>query len=55
MRALSWYSQGMEFADALHLSSSAEAERFITFDRPLVKAAGALDRAPVVELLRSRI
>ncbi len=36
-RALSWYEQGVDFADAIHLASAveAEAEAFATFDRGL--------------------
>jgi predicted nucleic-acid-binding protein len=54
LRALFWYSQGMDFADALHLASCADAERFLTFDRPLAQAAKALTKVPEVELLRGR-
>jgi predicted nucleic-acid-binding protein len=34
-QALAWYGQGLDFADALHLASSARAEAFATFDRVL--------------------
>jgi predicted nucleic-acid-binding protein len=34
-RALDWYRQGLDFADALHLASSGRAEAFATFDRAL--------------------
>jgi predicted nucleic-acid-binding protein len=54
LNALAWYSRGMDFADALHLSSSAGADRFITFDRNLAEAAEALGKAPAVELLPSK-
>ncbi len=37
--AIAAYESGMDFADALHLSSSASAERFLTFDRKLARAA----------------
>lgn len=47
-RALAWYEGGLDFADALHLASSAEASRFATFDRPLVRHAKTLDNAPAV-------
>jgi len=30
---------GMDFADALHLSSSAETDKFLTFDRKLARSA----------------
>jgi predicted nucleic-acid-binding protein len=39
VRALGWWAEGLDFADALHLASSPEAERFVTFDRELVRAA----------------
>jgi predicted nucleic-acid-binding protein len=54
LSALSWYSRGLDFADALHLSSSAGADRFVTFDRPLATAAKSLAEAPAVELLQNR-
>jgi predicted nucleic-acid-binding protein len=38
-RALAWAQAGMDFADALHLAAAEDCEAFITFDRPLVKAA----------------
>jgi predicted nucleic-acid-binding protein len=50
--ALSYYDQGLDFADALHLASSGDAERFATFDRPLAKAIQRLDDCPVVLLLQ---
>ena len=37
--ALEGYRQGLDFADALHLASSGEATKFVTFDRDLVKRA----------------
>lgn len=37
--ALAAYESGMDFADALHLQSSREAERFVTFDKKLCKKA----------------
>ena len=36
-RALKWYEGGMDFADALHLASSLNANKFITFDVRLYK------------------
>src|SRR5579872_5826131 len=38
-RALDWFADGMDFADALHLASSAGADQFATFDRKLAKIA----------------
>ena len=48
-RALEWYGHGLDFADALHLASSARADRFVTFDRALRRRASRLAHAvPVV-------
>jgi hypothetical protein len=41
----------MDFADALHLVSSGESEKFATFDRPLAKAARGGEGVPRVELM----
>ncbi len=48
-RALDWYGQGQDFADALHLASSGRADSFVTFDRALRRRARQLLHAvPVV-------
>jgi predicted nucleic-acid-binding protein len=53
--ALHGFEQGLDFADALHLSSSSRASEFATFDRKLAKRAKALSQTlnlgPPVELL----
>jgi len=36
-RALKWYEGGMDFADALHLVLSGQAESFASFDEKLVR------------------
>ena len=41
-RALQWYQQGMDFADALHLAGSINADKFASFDKKLLKKAIAL-------------
>jgi predicted nucleic acid-binding protein len=41
-KALDWSSQGLDFADALHLVSAGSAEQFATFDRKLAKRAKQL-------------
>lgn len=46
--AISWYGLGMDFADALHLASSAEAKEFATFDKSLAKKAKQLQAAAVI-------
>jgi predicted nucleic-acid-binding protein len=38
--ALRLFEHGLDFADALHVASSAQADRFLTFDGRLVKRAG---------------
>lgn len=38
-QALDWAEGGMDFADALHLSTSGHCEAFATFDSNLSKAA----------------
>ncbi len=38
-QAVSWYEEGFDFADALHVASSSRANRFATFDKALVKKA----------------
>lgn len=47
-RALGWYAAGMDFADALHLSSSVDSTRFSTFDKRLAKRTKTLAGAPLV-------
>jgi predicted nucleic-acid-binding protein len=54
LRALGWYRQALDFADALHLASSGDAERFATFDRTLSTVSGHCEGAPPVELLRGQ-
>lgn len=51
LAALDAFDKGLDFADALHLSRSARASRFATFDRKLAKRARALALTPPVELL----
>lgn len=49
-RALAWYEEGMDFADAIHVSSSGEAQEFTTFDAQLVRKAGKLVELAVTRL-----
>jgi len=39
LRALEFAEQGMDFADALHLTGSPEADGFVTFDKKMLGAA----------------
>ena len=41
-RAFEWTASGIEFADALHLASLANADSLVTFDRQLVRRASKL-------------
>lgn len=41
-RALQWAGQGMDFADALHLTAAEGCEAFASFDRRFARAANAL-------------
>jgi predicted nucleic-acid-binding protein len=45
--AIRMLERGIDFADALHLASSANAERFVTFDAKLVKRARKVAPLPV--------
>ena len=38
-QSLDWLMQGMDFADALHLSRTEECDIFLSFDRELAKRA----------------
>ncbi|MGE0423970.1 MAG: type II toxin-antitoxin system VapC family toxin [Reyranellaceae bacterium] len=50
-RALELYADGLDFADALHLCLAMDSDRFVTFDRALIRRAARLRRSePVVEL-----
>lgn len=49
--ALAWHADGLDFADALHVASSASALEFCTFDGALAKAASTVSTSPRVRLL----
>ena len=51
-QALNWYSKGMDFTDALHLSGSSEHAGFATFDRKFASTAEKLDAVPSIILVR---
>jgi predicted nucleic-acid-binding protein len=38
-RALDWYRQGLDFADALHLATGDACRAFVTFDKAFAKLA----------------
>jgi predicted nucleic-acid-binding protein len=47
-RAIAWFENGMDFADALHLASSAKATNFATFDVQMIRIARSLQTTPPV-------
>lgn len=48
LRALDWFEKGLDFADALHLASSATATELVTFDRAFVRRTTRLGASPPV-------
>jgi predicted nucleic-acid-binding protein len=51
--ALAHYSQGMDFAGALHLITSSKCERMMTFDMKFAQAAKRLSNVNEVKLIVS--
>lgn len=49
-QALAWHQEGFDFADALHLATSRQAEGFYSFDRELVRRAERGKTMAVVQL-----
>jgi predicted nucleic-acid-binding protein len=47
-RAVEWYEQGLDFADALHLALSPAAATLITFDKDFVSKAKRAEAFPSV-------
>lgn len=45
-RAVLWFRRGLDFADALHLASSANVDAFLTFDGAMRRRASTLGAAP---------
>jgi predicted nucleic-acid-binding protein len=50
IRALEWFEQGMDFADALHLASAVGDVDFATIDRSLVVTAEKLGIRRVIAI-----
>ena len=42
-QSLLWYEKGMDFADALHLACSLHVDKFVSFDKKLIKKASELN------------
>ena len=51
LSALDAFDRGLDFADALHVTRSARATTFTTFDKRLAKRGKALAMSPTIELL----
>ena len=49
-KALDWFEQGLDLADALHLASAGNAKQFATFDRKLARQARQLARLDAISL-----
>jgi predicted nucleic-acid-binding protein len=47
--AIEWFSQGMDFGDAIHLATSKNADAFVTFDKKLINTARKITNFPVRE------
>ena len=47
-RALEWFRNGMDFADALHVASSSHVEAFLSFDAALRRRVSKLRIKPPV-------
>ena len=47
-RAVEWFRQGMDLADAVHLASSGHADWFVTFDAAMRRRATTLGTKPSV-------
>jgi predicted nucleic-acid-binding protein len=49
-KALDWFKEGLDFADALHLASAGNARRFATFDRKFAKQAQGTATLEIISL-----
>jgi predicted nucleic-acid-binding protein len=49
-KAVDWFRRGLDFADALHLASAGNVDRFATFDRKLAKRAKQLITLKIVSI-----
>jgi len=49
-KALDWFKQGLDLADALHLASAGDAKQFATFDVKLARRAKQTTALEVIPL-----
>ncbi len=47
--AIEWHKLGLDFADAIHLAKSHNAQAFATFDKRLVKTAARITNRRLIE------
>ena len=47
-QAITWYTQGLDFADAFHLANSQQCKTFFTFDKKMINAAKSIDSCEVL-------
>lgn len=47
-RAVDWFRQGLDLADAIHLASSGHVDWFVTFDAAMRRRSQALNTKPAV-------
>jgi len=48
-KTLRLYEQGLDFADAMHLTASSRHDTFLTFDKPFIRRAKKLTNCRVKE------
>jgi len=49
-KALNWFEQGLDFADALHLASAGNAKQFATFNRKFARQARGVTKVETLVL-----
>ena len=47
--AIEWHERGLDFADALHLAGSQNAETFLTFDQAFIRKAVGVGHCRVAQ------
>jgi predicted nucleic-acid-binding protein len=49
-KALNWFEQGLDYADALHLASAGNAKQFATFNRKFARQARGVTKVETLVL-----
>lgn len=47
-QAITWHTQGLDFADAFHLANSQQCKKFYTFDKKMINGAKGIDSCTVL-------